>query len=553
VRILPGLTRQNWPRESLSGVTLVAIAVPLNIGYAQIAGLPASAGLYSLILPVVVFALLSSTRQLVVAPDAAAAALVASSLGGLAVAGGAAYVQLAFAQAIIGGIVFALCGVFRLGFLANFLSEPILIGFVGGLALDILISQVAKMLGIDVDSAADVIPRTIELIEGLGDINWISVAISVASILILVLGRRVWSAIPWALVVLVLTTATVAFFGLSDRGVSVLGPVEGGPPTLHWPELDFSQWVTLIPSAIALTLVAIAEGLLVARRYAEKNGYETDPNRDLVAFAGANVASGLTGGFTVGSSASRTAAMDASGSRTQLPAIVAALVTLLLVIFGTALLADIPSPAIGAIVAAAVVPLLGFAEFRKLWHDSRFEFVIGAVCFLTALLIGPLVGVFVSFILAIVNVVRRASSPPVDVLGSDDTPHAALRGGQPDRVLTAPGVVVLRFAGPVFFANANRFATGVRDAVLAAKPQGARHLVLDFEAVNDIDVTAAGRMAETFAWVREQGVEVSFSRVRTAQRALLEHYGLLGEAKIFDGNRAAVEALRTGPSDPDGP
>jgi high affinity sulfate transporter 1 len=545
MRILPGLSRRNWPREALGGITLVAIAVPLNIGYAQIAGLPATAGLYSLILPSIVFALIASTRQLIVSPDAAAAALVASSLGGLAVAGGAEYIQLALAQAIIGGVVFALCGVFRLGFLANFLSEPILVGFVGGLALDILISQVAKMLGVKVDSAEDVIPRTIQLIEGLGSVNVWAVGISVVSIAILVLGRRLLPAIPWALVVLVVTTAALAIFHLDEFGVSVLGPVEAGPPTLTWPMITPAQWVQLIPSAIALTLVAIAEGLLVARRYAEKNGYETNANRDLLAFAGATAAAGVTGGFTVGSSASRTAAMDSSGARTQLPTIVAALLALLLVIFGTALLADIPSPAIGAIVAVAVVPLLGIRELSRLWQESKAEFAIAATCFLTALLIGPLVGVFVAFILSLINVVRRAAAPPVDVLGTDGTPHAAFHAGQKDRVLTAPGVVVLRFAGPIFFANANRFASGVKDAVAAAKPQGARHLVLDLEAVNDIDVTAAARIAETLDWVRAEGLDVSYSRVRSVVRERLDHFELVGDTEIFESNHTAVDRLRT--------
>jgi high affinity sulfate transporter 1 len=545
MRILPGLSRRNWPREAVGGITLVAIAVPLNIGYAQIAGLPATAGLYALILPAIVFALISSTRQLVVSPDAAAAALVASSLGGLAVAGGAEYIQLALAQAIIGGLVFALCAIFRLGFLANFLSEPILVGFVGGLALDILISQVAKMLGIKVDSAADVIPRLAQLFEGFGTVNWWAVAISIASLTILVLGLRLLPAVPWALVVLIVTTAVLTIFHLDAFGVSVLGPIEAGPPTLTWPTISIAQWAQLIPSAIALSLVAMAEGLLVARRYAEKNGYETNANRDLLAFAGANVAAGVTGAFTVGSSASRTAAMDSSGARTQLPTIVAALVTLLLVIFGTGLLTNIPSPAIGAIVAVAVVPLLGIRELTRLWQESKSEFAIAATCFLCALLIGPLAGVFVAFILSVINVVRRAAAPPVDVLSNDGTPHAAFHAGQKDRVLTAPGVVILRFAGPVFFANANRFASGVKDAVTAAKPQGARHLVLDLEAVTDIDVTAAARIAETLEWVRAQGLEVSYSRVRSGVRGLLDHFDLIGATEIFDSNHTAVEKLTT--------
>jgi SulP family sulfate permease len=545
MRILPGLSRHTWPREVVGGITLVAIAVPLNIGYAQIAGLPPTAGLYALIVPAIVFALIASTRQLVVSPDAAAAALVASSLGGLAVAGGAEYLQLALAQAIIGGAVFALCAIFRLGFLANFLSEPILVGFVGGLALDILISQVAKMLGIKVDSAADFIPRVAQLLDGFGTVNVWAVAISIASLTILILGLRLLPRVPWALVVLIVTTAVLTLFHLDAFGVSVLGPIEAGPPTLTWPTISGAQWVQLIPSAIALSLVAMAEGLLVARRYAEKNGYETNANRDLLAFAGANVAAGVTGGFTVGSSASRTAAMDSSGARTQLPTIIAALVTLLLVIFGTGLLTNIPSPAIGAIVALAVLPLLGIRELTRLWQESKSEFAIAATCFLCALLIGPLAGVIVAFILSVINVVRRAAAPPVDVLSNDGTPHAAFHAGQRDRVLTAPGVVILRFAGPVFFANANRFASGVKDAVTAAQPQGGRHLVLDLEAVTDIDVTAAARMAETLEWVRAQGVEVSYSRVRSGVRQLLDHFDLVGDTEIFDSNHTAVEKLTT--------
>ncbi len=545
IRILPGLTRRNWPRESLNGITLAAIAVPLNIGYAQIAGLPATAGLYALILPAIVFALLSSTRQLIVSPDAAAAALVGSSLGGLAVAGGAEYLQLAFAQAIIGGVIFALCAVFRLGFIANFLSEPILIGFVGGLALDLLIPQIAKIPAVKVDSAADVIPRVEQLIAGIGTTNIYSVIISAVSIAILVLGRRFLRAVPWALVVLIVTTIALTVFDLADQGVAVLGKVDAGPPSFTFPNITLAQWGQLVPSAIALTLVAIAEGLLVARRYAEKNGYSVNPNRDLAAFAGANVASGLTGGFTVGSSASRTAAMDSSGARTQLPTIVAAVLTLLLVIFGTALLANIPSPAIGAIVAVAVVPLLGISDFPRLWRLSRFEFVIAAVCFLCALLLGPIIGGFVAFVLSLVNVVKRASSPPVDVLASDGTPQGTLHAADADTTLTAPGVIVLRFAGPLFFANAGVFQAEVQRVVRAGIPDGATHLVLDFEAITDVDVTAASRVGETLDWVGTHGLDVSVSRMRASVAARFAHFGLFTDVEHFATNHDAIDKLRS--------
>jgi high affinity sulfate transporter 1 len=543
LRILPGLTRRNWSQEAIAGITLAAIAVPLNIGYAQVAGLPPTAGLYSLIVPAAVFAVLASTRQLIASPDAAAAALISSALIGLAAAGSREYIALSLAQAMIAGVMFLAVGAFRLGFLANFLSEPILVGFVGGLALDILVSQIAKMLGVHVNSGDDFIPRVGELFGGIAATNVWSVAIAVGSIAILVAGRRIARRIPWALVVLILTTLVLVVAGLDKDGVRVLGHVDAGPPVLTWPELSFSRWVQLIPSAFALVLVTMAEGLLVARNYAEKRGYRVSANRDLIAFGGANILSGLTGGFTIGSSASRTAAMDQAGSRTQLPAIVAAAITLALLIFGTALLADIPSPAIGAIIAVAVVPLLGFRDFARLWRLRKFEFAVAAACFLGSLLLGPIVGIVIAFFLSLINLAERASHPPVDVLSIGDGPSASLRGMKSDAVLTAPGVAVIRFAAPVFFANAVVFTDSVHRAVELGVAQGLKHLVLDCEAITDVDVTAAKAIGEAAAWVRSRGVSFDYSRVRGELRSVLDRFDLVGEARIFETNRAAESEL----------
>ncbi len=237
-RPLAGLTRRNLGRELLAGVTLLAIAVPLNIGYAQIAGLPATAGLYALVFPTVVYALVVSSRQLVASPDAAAAALVASSIGGLAVAGSADYATLALAQAVIVGVLFLALSLFRLGFLANFLSKPILVGFVGGLALDIMVSQIAKMLGVKIDSGAEFVDKVVALVSGLGTTNGWSVLISVGSVVVLVLGRRLLPVVPWALAVLIVATVIVVVTDAQSAGVAVLGEIPAGPPKLTWPIID---------------------------------------------------------------------------------------------------------------------------------------------------------------------------------------------------------------------------------------------------------------------------------------------------------------------------
>ena len=542
MRVLAGLGPRNWGTEVLAGVTLAAIAIPLNIGYAQIAGLPPTAGLYALIVPAVLYALLASSRQLVASPDAAAAALVGSSLTGLVAADSDTYIQLAFAQALIGAVLFALCAVLKLGFLANFLSAPILVGFVGGLALDILVSQVAKMLGVQIDSGGEFVEKAGELLTGLNETNLWSVLIAVASVAVLMVGRRLRS-VPWALVVLVASTAALVVFHLDDAGVSILGEVPAGPPSFTWPAISLAQWFQVVPSALALTLVTIAEGLLVARRYAERHGYRDDPDQDLFAFAAANLGAGVTGGFTVGSSASRTAAMDQSGSRTQLPALVAAVLTLLVVCFGTALLRDIPSPAIGAIVAVAVVPLLGVRELARLWRLRRFEFAIAAVCFLGALFLGPVTGVVIAFILSLIDVVRRAANPAVDVLASDGDPLDAYRAANDSSVTTAPGVVVLRFAGPLFFGNAKRFGDVVRSTVDAGRARHLRHLVLDCEAITGVDTTAADVVIETLDWCRNQNITVSYSRLRHELQVELEEFSLTDNVSIYSSNAAAVAAL----------
>ncbi|WP_221586316.1 SulP family inorganic anion transporter [Microbacterium sp. G2-8] len=551
-RPLVGLTRANLVTELLAGITLLAIAIPLNIGYAQIAGLPPTAGLYALVVPTIVYALVVSSRQVVASPDAAAAALVASSIGGLAAAGSEDYATMALAQAIICGVMFVLLSVLKLGFLANFLSKPILIGFVGGLALDILVSQVAKMLGVSIESGGEFVEKVIGLISGLGTANPWSILISVVAVAILLVGRRLVATVPWALIVMVVATVFVVTAGLDDAGVAVLGEVPAGPPTFTWPMLSWLEWLALVPSALALTLVTTAEGLLVSRSYADKRHYVTRPNRDLLAFGLGNIAAGAQGSFAVGSSTSRTAAMDQAGSRTQLPSLVLAAGTLLLLLFGTGLLADIPSPAIGAIVAVAILPLLGFREFARLWKLDRFEFAIGAACFLVTLFVGSIPGILVAFVLALVNMAKRAASPAIDVLAADNDRRASLLDDAPQGAVTAPGVIVVRMAAPMFFANGNVFVEAVKTSITSAGPGAVHSLVVDMEAVTDTDVTAAESFESLSDWLADHDVELAFSRLRPEAQPRLERLGILTDQQVFTTNRAAVAALSddTGDSAP---
>ena len=322
----------------------------------------------------------------------------------------------------------------------------------------------------------------------------------------------------------------------------MLGEVPAGPPALTWPIIDWSMWFALIPSAIALTMVTTAEGLLVSRSYGEKHDYPFHANRDLFAFGIGNIVAGTQASFSMGSSTSRTAAMDSAGSRTQLPSVVLAVGTLLLLLFGTSLLADIPSPAIGAVVGVAVLPLLGIKEFRRLWKQDRFEFAIGAVCFLVTLFVGAIPGIVVAFVLALINLAKRAANPAIDVLESDGDPKQSLLDEATAGGTTAPGLIVVRLAAPLFFANGTVFSSAVKNAVTEASDP-VHHVVIDLEAVTDVDVTGAEAFEELEEWLTSNDVSLAFSRARPRTKARLEQLGLLSDQTFYDTNRAAVLAL----------
>jgi SulP family sulfate permease len=540
-RPLAGLNRSNLARELLAGISLIAISVPLNIGYAQIAGLPPTAGLYALVVPTAIYVLLVSSRQLVVSPDAAASALVFSSLVALGASQGDLLV-MAGAQAILGGLVLLAAGTLRLGFLANFLSHPILVGFVSGLAAEIMLSQIAKMLGVKLPSEGEFFEHLVELVKLIPETNLWSLAVSLPALVVLVLGKRRWPAIPWALVVIILATLASGWFGLPDHGVSVLGSVQAGPPVFAIPNLPLSTWLGLVPSALALAMVAMAEGLLLSRSYADRRGYKTLPDQDLIAMGVANVAAGFSSSYSVGSSGSRTAAMDDAGSRTQLPGLVLAAGALLLLVFGTELLAGIPSPAIGAVVAVAVWGLLSIGDYRHLWGESRPEFAVAVVCAVGVLVVGPIGGILISFVLSLVNLARRAANPPIDILVGADDPQVSLTGAGEPGIATAPGVIILRLSAPLFFANGNLLFEKAKAAVEQA-PSPVHTLVLDLEGVTDVDVTGAASLRTLRNWLGEQGVNLAYSRVRADMVALLDHYGLEAGVTQYSTNREAVARL----------
>jgi high affinity sulfate transporter 1 len=539
-----GVKRQDLQREILAGITLAALMIPLNIGYAQVAGLPPIVGLYAAIVPMVVFALCSTSRNLVASCDAPIAALIGSLLVTLAAPGDPRYVQLALALALTCAAIFFLFWLFRLGFLANYLSRAVLIGFISGLGIDVFTNQLTKILGVSID-VEGYFRGVIALIRSIPQANLYDVAIGVGSIVIIRLLKRYAPRLPGALIALILMTALVAIFHLYQRGVSVLGFVPSGLPRLVFPQVSLGDYLKLLPGALAICGITLAEGLLIARQYSKKYGYPIDADQELFAFGAANIAGGLTGALVVGSSASRSASMDGLGVRSQLPSMVAAAVVAVVLVFFTSLLALLPNAALGGIVANSVLSLIEVGELRELFRIRRSEFWVATVCLLSVLVLGPLLAVIIAFLLSTVEVVRRAANPQSAVLNELPDGHGYYVSLGKHQAITQPGLIVYRFGALLFFANANTFTEHIKGLVENAGSR-VEWLVLDAEAISDIDTTGAEALGEVIQFLGSRHVTLAIARASPPITDLLRTYNLLEKIsaeRLYPTNRDAVEAF----------
>lgn len=540
---LRGITRADLPSQITAGVTLAALMIPLNIGYAEVAGLPPEVGLYAALLPMLAYAVFATSRQVIAGPDAAIAALMGSLLIPLAAPGDPHYLELALVLSVLCGVFFILFWLFKLGFLANYLSRAVLVGLITGLGVEVLFSQIRKIMGVSVE-AEGFFREAWATIAAIPLANVYSMALGLGTIAIIRVLRRYAPKIPGALVALLLMTAVVALFGLADKGVSILGEVPAGLPELTLPRASFAEWMALIPGALALVALTASEGLLLARNYAQTYNYPVDSDQEMVAYGVANVAAGLTGALPVGTSSSRSAAMDDAGMRSQWPTVVAAVVVALVLLFFTDLLALLPSAVLAGIVANAVLKLIDIAALRELYAMRRSEFWIAVVCLLGVLVLGTLAGLTIAFLLTTIAVVGRAARPPTGVLTehSDGTGFRIADGI--DKAVTTPGLIIYRFGGPLFFANAAFFREQVEQLAAGLSPQD--WFILDAEAVNDIDVTGAEALRGVLDYLRGRQVTFAMSRAYDPIPDLLARYDLaerIGEERLYVNNREALVAF----------
>jgi sulfate permease, SulP family len=527
------------PRELFAGVTLAALALPLNIGYATAAGLPATVGIYATIVPLVVFALVTGSRHLIVGPDATIAALLAAALAPI-VAAGADPREVAWATALCVGVTLLAFWALQLGSLVRFVSKAVLVGFIAGLGIEVLTSQVRKMMAVTVE--AERWPsEVVELIRSIPDASGASVAIGLGTVVALRVLRRLAPRVPGALVVLAVATVLVAVF--EPSGVAVLGDVPSGLPTPTFPTLGLDIWLDLVAVAVAIAVLSTAEGALLAQRYARRDGERLDANGEVFALGAANVAAAVSGAMPVGPSASRTAAISSAGARTQVPSVVAAAVVALVVLFFTDAVARLPEAALAGLVASAVVSTIEVAELRRFSQLRRSELGIALGCTAGVLLIGPIGGIVLAVLVSAVDVVRRvaaapwaelATDGPVDPLGRM---HAADAGTE-----RAAGLQMVRPGGPLFFANADTARTVLEHA--AADPE-VGWVVIDFETVADVDPTAAEALIEGIETAHAHNTVVALSRVTRPVHELLGRYGIVdsvGSDRIYESNRGARAA-----------
>ena len=531
-RIAPGLSallRYRFPddfrHDAVAGISVAAVALPVSIAYAQLAGFDPVVGLYSSILPLVAYAIFGTSRQLMVNPDAAACAMIAAAIAPLAGNNAELYLSLTIALTLMTGLFCIVASYFRLGALADFLSKPILVGFLNGVAISIFLGQIGKLLGFSVESSG-IIPRLLEVLGKIPFIHGATLAVGLASFALLLACVRWLPRLPAALAVLVVAGAATAVLELHAQGVTVLGPVPAGLPQLRWPTVPLQDVPSLAAAAAGLALVVFTSGTLTARSFAAKGGYRIDVDREFAAFGAANISSALSQGFAVTGADSRTAVGVAAGGRTQVTGLVAATTIAAVLLFLTEPLQYVPVAALGAVLVFAAFSLFDVATLREIWKYDRLEVGLSLITTLGVVAVGAINGILIAVVLALARFIRQAARPRDEVLGRvEGLPgfHSIERHGAAAK--TFPGLVLFRFNGPLTFFNADYF----KQRALAAADAGGKDVswfVIDAIPISDIDVNGlyalrdlnmefeargtklilAGRRTEFLIWLREIGL-----------------------------------------------
>ncbi|MDH4169592.1 MAG: solute carrier family 26 protein [Acidimicrobiia bacterium] len=545
-----GYGRSEVQGDLAAGLTVGAMLVPQAMAYAQLAGLPPEIGLYASTLPLVVYALFGTSRQLAVGPVAIVSLLTATALAPLVDEGTAGYLGAAAMLALLVGVFHIVLGVGRLGFLVNLLSHSVLVGFTAAAAIIIGFSQAKHLFGISVGRQDHFYETVREVVANLGDADTVTMVIGFTSLLTLFALKRWFPRVPAALVVVVGSILAVDRLDLEADGVSVVGDIPNTLPSFGLPDFDGSLISNLLASAAVITLVGFMESIAVAKVYARRHRYDVDANRELIGLGAANVATGFFGGYPVTGGFSRTAVNDTAGARTPVASVITAGVVLLTIAVLTPLFTSLPNAALGAIIVAAVVGLVDVAEMRHIVAVKRSDAIGLAVAFFATLLLGIEVGILVAVVASMLVVFARMSVPHSAVLGHVPGTTSYRNVDRFPEVDTVEGVRILRVDAAISFAN----ATHVKRLLLTHADEAPNALVLDASGVNDLDATGADMLHEVVHEMGERGVDLHLTGVKGPVRDVLHRAGIwaaLGDRIHASTNDAmvAIRAKRTGPFD----
>jgi high affinity sulfate transporter 1 len=521
---LPGYRRDWLLPDLLAGLAVWAVVVPEGMAYAGIVGVPPIMGLYTIVPPLIVYALLGTSRLLVVGPDTATGLISALTVGAIAVPGTVEFTTLTSTLAILIGAFFLLFGALRMGWVAAFIPTPVMRGFIEGLVCVTIIAQVPHLLGID-GTSGNFFAKLWFVLRHLPDAALLPVLTGVLSLTAMLLLRRLVPRVPAALIVAVVATILIGLFDGEAAGVSVVGDLPSGLPHLALPSLDPAILWDLLPGALAIVLVGYAEALGAAKAAAMQGSGDIDPNQELVAHGPANILSGLFGGFLVVGSLSKTSVAMAAGARTQLCNLIAAFFCFLTLVLLTPLFRGMPHPALAAIVIAAMLHLAKPSYLRDLLARSRSEFAIAAIVVAGELTLSVLHGIALGVVLSLLLLIYRTSHPEGAVLGQLPGEEAYRDVRLHPEARTFPGLLIWRPGGDLFFASIGRLDEELK-ATLAASHPPVKHVLLDAEAVNRIDTTAGDALLNSIKELQSRGITFAFARVRDEVRARMRLGGI---------------------------
>ena len=529
---LPGYRRDWLLPDVLAGLAVWAVMVPESMAYAGIIGVPPIMGLYTIVPPLIAYALLGTSRLLVVGPDTATGLISALTVGAIAVSGTAEFNTLTSTLAILVGAFFLLFGALRMGWVAAFIPTPVMRGFIEGLVCVTIIGQVPHLLGIN-GTGGNFFTKLWFVLQHLPDASLAPALTGLLSLIGMLLLRHLAPRLPAALVVAVAATILVGLFNGEAAGVHVVGNLPSGLPHLVLPNLDPEKLRDLVPGALAIVLVGYAEALGAAKAAALQGGGEIDPNQELIAHGPANILSGLFGGFLVVGSLSKTSVAMAAGARTQLANLVAAVFCFLTLVLLTPLFRGMPLPALAAIVIAAMLHLSKPGYLRDLFARSRPEFAVAAIVIAGELALGVLQGIAVGVVLALLMLIYRTSHPRGAVLGQLPGQEAYRNVNRHPEALTFPGLLIWRAGGDLFFASIGHLDEELKAALAASRPP-IKHILLDADSVNFIDTSACDVLSNVIKQLQSQGITFAFARVRDSVRERMRFGGV--EAALEPGN-----------------